>query len=191
MTDYVATRWYRSPEVLLGSPDYGKPADLWAFACVIVELYIGKPAFAGQSTLNQIARVIEVTGLPDEMDLAKLSSPLTFGMFQTLDVPANHKTIEKLVNSDEKNLIDLLKRIFIFSPDRRITIEQVLRQPYFDEHHDDKLEYRNIKRMSTDAQYNTLVEIRQSMYELINKVNKAHKESRPINTYYERYTNYN
>ena len=39
MTDYVATRWYRSPEVLLGSPDYGKPADLWAFGCVIVELY--------------------------------------------------------------------------------------------------------------------------------------------------------
>lgn len=52
MTDYIATRWYRSPEVLLGSPSYGKPSDVWAFGCTIVELYIGKPAFPGQSTLN-------------------------------------------------------------------------------------------------------------------------------------------
>ena len=81
MTDYIATRWYRSPEVLLGSPSYGKPSDIWAFGCTIVELYIGKPAFPGMSTLNQLARIIEVTGLPDELELAKLSSPLTYGMF--------------------------------------------------------------------------------------------------------------
>jgi mitogen-activated protein kinase 15 len=40
MTDYVATRWYRPPEVLLGSPIYGKPVDVWGFGCVLVELYI-------------------------------------------------------------------------------------------------------------------------------------------------------
>jgi mitogen-activated protein kinase 15 len=40
MTDYIATRWYRPPEVLLGSPIYGKPVDIWGFGCVLVELYI-------------------------------------------------------------------------------------------------------------------------------------------------------
>ena len=47
MTDYVATRWYRPPEVLLGCPIYGKPVDIWAFGCVLVELYINKPLFPG------------------------------------------------------------------------------------------------------------------------------------------------
>ena len=117
MTDYIATRWYRSPEVLLGSPSYGKPSDVWAFGCTIVELYIGKPAFPGQSTLNQLARIIEVTGLPDELELAKLSSPLTYGMFETLYVPENHKTLKELVKSDDPLLLDLLERIFIFAPD--------------------------------------------------------------------------
>lgn len=93
MTDYIATRWYRSPEVLLGAPNYGKPCDIWALGCVIVELFIGKPAFPGQSTLNQIARIIELTGLPSELELARLSSPLTYGMFQTLEVKENRITI--------------------------------------------------------------------------------------------------
>jgi serine/threonine protein kinase len=52
MTDYVATRWYRSPEVLLGSPRYGKSVDIWGFGCVMAEIYINKPIFPGQSTLD-------------------------------------------------------------------------------------------------------------------------------------------
>jgi serine/threonine protein kinase len=47
MTDYVATRWYRPPEVLLGSPIYGKEVDIWGFGCVLVELYLQTPLFAG------------------------------------------------------------------------------------------------------------------------------------------------
>lgn len=47
MTDYIATRWYRPPEVLLGSPVYGKPVDIWSFACCLIESYIGRPIFPG------------------------------------------------------------------------------------------------------------------------------------------------
>jgi hypothetical protein len=64
-----------------------------------------------------------VTGLPSELELAKLSSPLTYGMFKTLDVPENHKTLKELVKSDDPYLLDLLDRIFVFSPEKRITIE--------------------------------------------------------------------
>jgi mitogen-activated protein kinase 15 len=52
MTDYVATRWYRPPEVLLGSNTYGSPVDIWGFGCTLVELFIGHPLFPGSSTLN-------------------------------------------------------------------------------------------------------------------------------------------
>ena len=52
LSDYVATRWYRAPEILLGSPRYDHSIDLWALGCIIAELYLGKPLFPGSSTLN-------------------------------------------------------------------------------------------------------------------------------------------
>ena len=52
MTDYVATRWYRPPEIVLANQYYGFPADVWTFGCVLVELYINQPLFPGSSSLN-------------------------------------------------------------------------------------------------------------------------------------------
>lgn len=49
MTDYVATRWYRSPEILLGYCLYGKETDIWAIGCLMAELCDGKPLFPGES----------------------------------------------------------------------------------------------------------------------------------------------
>jgi len=54
MTLYIATRWYRAPEILLGSTKYAKAADVWSFGCMMGEILKGKPMFPGSSTLNQI-----------------------------------------------------------------------------------------------------------------------------------------
>ena len=51
-TDYVSTRWYRAPEILLGSNRYTKGADMWSMGCILAELLLGKPVFPGTSTLN-------------------------------------------------------------------------------------------------------------------------------------------
>lgn len=64
LTDYVATRWYRAPEILLGSTKYSKAVDMWSVGCILGELIVGKPIFPGTSTLNQIERVLELTGKP-------------------------------------------------------------------------------------------------------------------------------
>lgn len=63
MTEYVATRWYRAPEILLGSTKYTKAVDMWSIGCIIGELIIGKAIFPGTSTINQIERVLEVFNL--------------------------------------------------------------------------------------------------------------------------------
>jgi mitogen-activated protein kinase 15 len=52
LTDYVATRWYRAPEVLLGTPKYSFSIDIWGFGCILAEMYISTPLFPGSSTLN-------------------------------------------------------------------------------------------------------------------------------------------
>lgn len=52
MTEYVATRWYRAPEILLGSHYYSKLIDMWSVGCILREMILGKAIFPGVSTLN-------------------------------------------------------------------------------------------------------------------------------------------
>jgi serine/threonine protein kinase len=55
LTDYTGSRWYRAPEQLLGSPQYGTSVDTWALGCVLGEMISGNPVFAGNSTGNQVS----------------------------------------------------------------------------------------------------------------------------------------
>lgn len=66
-TEYVATRWYRAPELNLGSVNYDKSVDIWGLGCLIVEMFTGKPLFPGSSTLNQLERILAWTGIPSEV----------------------------------------------------------------------------------------------------------------------------
>lgn len=61
LTEYVATRWYRSPELLVGQP-YGKAADIWAIGCMIGELVDGQPMFPGDDEIDQIYLINKLTG---------------------------------------------------------------------------------------------------------------------------------
>jgi serine/threonine protein kinase len=49
LTDYIATRWYRPPEILLGVPDYSKAVDMWSLGCILAEMYSGRPLFQGRN----------------------------------------------------------------------------------------------------------------------------------------------
>uniref|UniRef100_A0A3B4ZY56 Cyclin-dependent kinase-like 2 n=1 Tax=Stegastes partitus TaxID=144197 RepID=A0A3B4ZY56_9TELE len=61
-TDYVATRWYRAPELLVGDIKYGKPVDVWALGCLLIEMLTGQPLFPGDSDLDQIYHIIRCFG---------------------------------------------------------------------------------------------------------------------------------
>lgn len=84
LTEYVATRWYRAPEILLGSTQYSKAVDMWSVGCILGEMINGKAIFPGKlcgnhlgnSTLNQIERVIEVIGRPSSQDIASVQASL-------------------------------------------------------------------------------------------------------------------
>ncbi|VDL81042.1 unnamed protein product [Schistocephalus solidus] len=61
-TDYVATRWYRSPELLVGDTQYGPPVDIWAIGCVVAEMLTGSPLWPGRSDLDQLYLIIKTLG---------------------------------------------------------------------------------------------------------------------------------
>ena len=70
LTDYVATRWYRAPEILLGSTEYTAAVDMWSVGCILGEMLTCKPMFPGNSTMNQLDRIVAVVGRPGADDLA-------------------------------------------------------------------------------------------------------------------------
>ena len=68
LTEYVASRWYRAPEILLASPKYTKGVDMWSIGCILAELYLRRPLFAGKSDIDQLYKIFEILGLPNEKD---------------------------------------------------------------------------------------------------------------------------
>jgi len=73
LTDYVATRWYRAPEILLGSGTYGFAVDMWAVGCILGEMLVGKPIFPGTSTLNQLEKITNLVGCPTKERVSSFS----------------------------------------------------------------------------------------------------------------------
>lgn len=69
LTDYVATRWYRSPEILIASKKYTKGIDMWSLGCILGEMIRGKPLFPGSCTINQIERIVKALPMTTEAEL--------------------------------------------------------------------------------------------------------------------------
>ena len=63
-TEYVSTRWYRAPELVLRSTNYTESVDIFALACIMAELYLGRPLFPGTSESDQLVRIVTVLGTP-------------------------------------------------------------------------------------------------------------------------------
>jgi len=135
LTDYVATRWYRAPEILLGSTKYTFGVDMWSAGCILAELLSGRPAFPGSSTLNQLDRIMEVTGYPSAADLAAVASPFAATMLESLPPPPAARPLRELFPGAPPEALDLMRRLLHFSPSMRLTAEEALRHPYVSQFH--------------------------------------------------------
>jgi len=136
LTDYVATRWYRAPEILLGSTKYTKGVDMWSLGCILGEMLSGKPIFPGTSTMNQLDRIIEVTGRPSQEDIEAIRSPFAATMLESLP-PTKPRFLSDMFPQATPEALDLLRRLLKFNPNKRITAEEVLQHPYVSQFHND------------------------------------------------------
>ncbi|XP_029938524.1 cyclin-dependent kinase-like 5 isoform X1 [Salarias fasciatus] len=129
-TEYVATRWYRSPELLLGAP-YGKAVDMWSVGCILGELSDGQPLFPGESEIDQLFTIQKVLGpLPPEQMKLFYNNP----RFHGLRFPAvNHpQTLERrYLGIIGGGLLDLLKSLLLLNPTERFLTEQSLNHHAF------------------------------------------------------------
>eukprot|EP00919_Chromeraceae_sp_WS-2016_P001722 GHVR01004171.1.p1 GENE.GHVR01004171.1~~GHVR01004171.1.p1 ORF type:complete len:376 (+),score=58.12 GHVR01004171.1:87-1214(+) len=129
LTDYVATRWYRAPEILLGSTKYTKGVDMWSLGCILGELLSGKPVFPGSSTMNQLERVLILTGRPTPEDVSCMYSPFAATMLENLPAP-RQKPLSELFPSASKEALSLVKELLQFNPCKRISAEDALKHDY-------------------------------------------------------------
>ncbi|XP_017121266.1 serine/threonine-protein kinase dyf-5 isoform X1 [Drosophila elegans] len=128
-TDYVSTRWYRAPEVLLHSTNYGSTIDLWAMGCIMAELYTFRPLFPGSSEVDQLFKICSVLGTPEKNDWPdgyRLASMIHFRYPDCIKVP-----LSSVVSRCSQNGLDLLEDMLAYDPDKRPTAQQSLKYPYF------------------------------------------------------------
>jgi len=129
LSEYVATRWYRAPEILLGSSKYTKAVDMWSVGCILGELLVGKPIFQGKSSLNQIEKVLELVGKPKAEDIESIESPHAETILNSLAL-FKKKSYQQFFPEATEDALDLLRKLLTFNPNSRITVEEALKHKY-------------------------------------------------------------
>ncbi|XP_033333767.1 serine/threonine-protein kinase dyf-5 isoform X2 [Megalopta genalis] len=128
-TDYVSTRWYRAPEVLLHSTTYNSPIDIWAVGCIMAELYTFRPLFPGKSEIDEIFKICSVIGTPEKDDWPEgyqLAAAMNF-KFPNF----TRTSLNILIPNASQEAVVLMEDMLQWNPIKRPTAQQSLRYPYF------------------------------------------------------------
>ncbi len=128
-TDYVATRWYRSPEVILNSKIYSSPIDIFALGAIIAELYTGVPLFPGKEVSYQMNKICEVLGTPSQSDWNEgydLANQIHFKFPQY-----RGKKLKNVIHRASDLAINLLEMMLCFNPSKRPSAVKCLQHPFF------------------------------------------------------------
>lgn len=192
LTDYVATRWYRAPEILLGSTKYTFAVDMWSMGCILAEMLQGTPFFPGSSTINQIEKIVELIGKPDAEEV-ELISPFAPTLMSNLNVKvesapkagtegeaefqkaARRRWKAKLPDASD-DAIDMLQQLLHFDPKKRMTAEEALAHPFVRQFHDPAAERAADKKVDVAIDDNkklSTFDYRQKLYDNMSKSRRA------------------
>lgn len=145
LTDYVATRWYRAPELLLGQPfsvngskiqcPYGKPVDMWSIGCLMGELLDGEPLFAGDSDIDQLYKIQQILGpLVEEHNDIFRKNPSNHGIVFNIKTPVLlENRYSGKANAQE---LDFMQGLLQMNPHKRLTSQACMNHEYLQQHID-------------------------------------------------------
>jgi len=135
LTDYVATRWYRAPELLVSFNNYSSAVDVWGMGCVMVELTTGQPLFAGKSDLDQLCIIQKALG-PLTSDQSKRCLELSNFKQINFTVVGERRTLrERFCQSLSDQQIQFLDSIIVVEPTQRLTAKAVRSTPWLRDAH--------------------------------------------------------
>ena len=130
LTHEILTLWYRAPEILLGQKEYSTPIDIWSIGLIFYEMAHRKPLFAGDCEIEQIFKIFQMFGTPNEKNwpgITKLPEfKLSFPQFKGKGLNFYNTNIDDVG-------MDLLSKMIQLDPCRRISAKQALNHPFFDD----------------------------------------------------------
>ncbi|KAJ2724949.1 mitogen activated protein kinase [Coemansia sp. Benny D115] len=134
MTEYVATRWYRAPEIMLSFLSYTKAIDIWSVGCIFAELLGGRPLFKGRDYVDQLNQILNILGTPDDATLSRIGSERAQMYIRSL--PFMPKVPwARIFPTATPLALSLLERLLDFDPSTRITVDEILAHDYLKAYH--------------------------------------------------------
>ena len=140
LTEYVVTRWYRAPEVMLACQRYSRAIDVWSAGCIFAELLIRKPLFPGEDYVDQLRIICSKLGKPQEDDLGFVRSDKARRFLSMLPCDETATTLPQLLQNANGEAVDLVDRMLKFCPERRCSVEEALHHPFMSALHEDETE---------------------------------------------------
>ncbi|XP_047069157.1 cyclin-dependent kinase C-3 [Lolium rigidum] len=128
-TNHVITLWYRPPELLLGATNYAEAVDIWSVGCIFAEFLLRKPLFPGRTEQEQLSKIFELCGYPNEDNWPGASK---LPLYKTINpaTPTKRRLRDILKNFD-CHAVELIDRMLILNPSQRISAQDALSATYF------------------------------------------------------------
>ncbi|KAJ8369947.1 hypothetical protein SKAU_G00099750 [Synaphobranchus kaupii] len=139
MTGYVVTRWYRAPEVIFNWMHYSQTVDVWSAACILAEMITGHVLFPGNDSIDQLKKILSLTGTPHSSLVKKMQSKDARSYVQSLP-PQKKKNFKEVFSSMAGNAVELLESMLVLDPEERMTAKEGLSHPYLSEFHEPESE---------------------------------------------------
>lgn len=140
MTEYVVTRWYRAPEVMLATQQYTTQIDMWAIGCIMAELLGRRPLFPGDDYIHQLRLIVDVLGSPSDSDLEFVTSSRAKA-FMKRQAGKQPRTLASVLPKASPAALSFLSQLLVLNPAKRLTVDEALAHPYLADLHDDADEF--------------------------------------------------
>lgn len=179
LTEYVVTRYYRAPEIMLSSHEYSRAVDMWSLGCTFAELVTRKILFRAENYIKQIKLIFDTLGKPPEEDLAFITNANAKKYVDSLQITKPTQSVKEFIKYENPLALDLIDKMLTVNPEKRITAAEALKHPYLESLHDESDEPVFDSDIDFKFEYDpkvTLDELRLNILEEVNYYKKVNSE---------------
>lgn len=176
-TEYVVTRWYRAPEIMLGFHSYDQAIDMWSVGCIFGEMLLLQPVFPGNDYIHQLKLIVKMLGRPLQEDLWFVSNQNAMNFMLQLPDYQPQPLATKFPSVVNTDALDLLGLMLVFDPKKRTSLHNVLQHKYVEEFREHELEQDAGFHVKIDDVETTKLNKKSLQKMLYNEIRAFHRQA--------------